>query len=265
MMMRKTRQPGAGIELKTPQEIALMRQAGRLVAEIFEMLKDAIRPGVKLSALDGMAEEYIHQKGGTQIYKGYQLYPEQRPFPGVITASVNEQICHGFPNGRVLKEGDIVGIDLGLSYQGWCSDSCVTYAVGKISPQAQELLDVARESLNVGIQAAQPGNHLSDIGAAIQFYVERRGFSVGRDWGGHGLGRSLHEDPHVPHVGPGGRGPRLRPGMTLAIEPMVNAGKPDYKLLNDQWTVVTADGSLSAQYEHSIAITEAGPVILSTL
>ncbi len=264
-MIRSTHNPGKGIQIKTKEEIDLMRQAGRLVAEMFEILQIHIQPGSKLIELDKLAADFIQKNGGQPIYKGYRLYPSQVPFPGVITASVNEQICHGFPNGRILKDGDIVGIDLGLSYQGWCGDSCVTFPVGKIISQVQNLLDVTRESLFIGIQAAQPGNHLSDIGAAIQGYVERHGFSVVRDWGGHGLGRDLHEDPHVPHIGPGGRGPRLRPGMTIAIEPMVNVGRPDYKILDDQWTVVTADGSLSAQYEHSIAITEEGPIILSML
>jgi methionyl aminopeptidase len=264
-MLHKVTDPHQGIEIKTKEDIALMRAAGRLVAEVFELLGKAIQPGIRLNELDRLAGEYIEKKGAEHLYKGYRLYPNQVPFPGVITASVNEQICHGFPNGRVLKEGDIVGIDIGLRYQGWCGDSCITYAVGKISRRAQDLMDVARESLYIGIQAAQPGRHLTDIGAAIQGYAERHGFSVVRDWGGHGLGRTLHEDPHVPHVGPGGKGPRLRPGMTLAIEPMINAGKPDYKVLDDQWTVVTADGSLSAQFEHTIAVTEDGPIILSTL
>jgi methionyl aminopeptidase len=264
-MLHKVNRPHQGIEIKTKEDIEFMRAAGRLVAEVFELLGEAIHPGVRLNELDRLAADYIQKKGAEHLYKGYRLYPAQAPFPGVITASVNEQICHGLPTGRVLKEGDIVGIDIGLRYKGWCGDSCNTYPVGNISRQAQDLIDVARESLYIGIQAAQAGHHLTDIGAAIQGFVEKHGFSVVRDWGGHGLGRTLHEDPHVPHVGPGGKGPRLRPGMTIAIEPMINAGRPDYRVLDDQWTVVTADGSLSAQFEHSIAITEDGPMILSTL
>jgi methionyl aminopeptidase len=262
-MFRKRREQALGIELKTKEDIAQLRIAGRLVAEAFDILGEAIHPGVKLSELDKLAADFIEKNNAQAIYKGYRLYPDQPPFPGVITASVNDQICHGLPNGRVLKEGDIVGIDIGLSYQGWCGDACITYPVGNITSAVQRLLDITKESLNMGIRAAQPGNHLSDIGAAIQNFAERQGYSVVRDWGGHGVGRNLHEAPHVPHIGPGGRGPRLRAGMVIAIEPMINIGRPDYKLLDDHWTVVTADGSLSAQYEHTIAITEEGPVILS--
>lgn len=252
-----------GIELKTKEEIALMREAGRLVARTFQELEKAVQPGVKLSELDQIAAEFIEKNGAKQIYKGYRLTPHHTPFPGVITTAVNDVICHGIPDGRVLKEGDIVGIDIGLSLNGWCGDSCVTYAVGKISPLAQKLMKVAKEALYVGIQAALPNRRVSDIGAAIEAYVKRQGFSVVREWGGHGLGRTLHEEPSVPHWGPGGRGIRLRPGMTIAIEPMVNVGKPDSLVLDDGWTVVTADGSLSAQFEHSIAITEKGPEILT--
>ncbi|MDW8392474.1 MAG: type I methionyl aminopeptidase, partial [Oscillochloridaceae bacterium] len=191
--------------------------------------------------------------------------PSHPPFPGVICASVNHEICHGLPNGRVLKEGDIVGIDIGLKYNGYCGDACVTFAVGRISPRAQRLLDVAQECLRRGIAAAQPGRYVSDIGAVIQLYAESQGYSVVREWGGHGIGRNLHEAPSVPHVGPGGQGPRLRPGMVFTIEPMINEGVPDWTLLKDGWTVVTNDGKLSAQFEHTVAITEDGPIILSQL
>ena len=255
----------SGIEIKTKEEIALMREAGRLVAETFKELEKAVQPGVKLSELDQLAAAFIQQRGAQQIYKGYKLSPRHTPFPGVITTSVNEQICHGFPNERKLKEGDILGIDIGLSLSGWCGDACVTYPIGKVSPLAQRLIDVARDALYVGIRSVQPKKRLSDIGAAIQAFVERNGFNVVRDWGGHGLGRTLHEDPPVPHWGPAGRGPRLRPGIVLAIEPMVNSGKADYIVLADGWTVATADGSLSAQFEHTIVITENGAEILTML
>lgn len=254
------------IQLKSPKEIAAMREAGRLVAEIFAALGEAVRPGVKLSELDRLAMNYVKSRGAQPLYKGYRGNPPTHPpFPGVICASVNEEICHGLPDGRVLHDGDIVAIDIGLKYNGFCGDACVTYAVGKIGPEAQRLLAVTQECLRRGIKAAKVGRHITDIGAAIQAYAESQGFSVVREWGGHGIGRNLHEPPPVSHVGPGGRGPRLRPGMVFTIEPMVNAGHAECKMLKDGWTVVTADGSLSAQFEHTVAITRNGPAILSKL
>ncbi len=252
------------IPLKRPKEIVEMRAAGRLVAETFARLAEAVRPGVTLAELDRLATDYLKRQGAEPLYIGYRGNPPNHPpFPGVICASVNQEVCHGLPDGRSLKDGDIVGVDIGLKYRGYCGDACVTYAVGKITPEAQRLLDVTQECLRRGIAAAQPGHHFGDIGAAIQAYAEGQGFSVVREWGGHGIGRRLHEPPSVPHTGPAGAGPRLRPGMVFTIEPMINAGKPDWKLLKDGWTVVTADGSLSAQFEHTIAITEHGPEILS--
>jgi len=252
------------IPLKRPKEIVEMRAAGRLVAETFARLAEAVRPGVTLAELDRLATDYLKRQGAEPLYKGYRGNPPNHPpFPGVICASVNQEVCHGLPDGRSLKDGDIVGVDIGLKYRGYCGDACVTYAVGKITPEAQRLLDVTQECLQRGIAAAQPGHHFGDIGAAIQAYAEGQGFSVVREWGGHGIGRRLHEPPSVPHTGPAGAGPRLRPGMVFTIEPMINAGKPDWKLLKDGWTVVTADGSLSAQFEHTIAIAEHGPEILS--
>jgi len=254
------------ISLKSPKDVAALRAAGKLVAEAFERLGGAIKPGVKLRELDDMAADFLASRGAETLYKGYRGRPADRPpFPGVICASINNEICHGLPNDRVLKEGDEVAIDIGLKYQGWCGDSCVTYAVGKIKPEVQRLIDVTRESLRIGIEAAKPGVHLSDIGLAIESYVVPQGYSVVREWGGHGLGRNLHEDPSVPHIGPGGLGPVLRPGMVFTIEPMVNAGRAEWKLLKDGWTVVTSDGKLSAQFEHTIAITEYGCEILSIL
>jgi len=243
-----------------------MRQAGRLVAETFAQLQSAIRPGVSLRDLDRLATDYLKSRGAQTLYKGYRGNPPSHPpFPGVICASVNAEVCHGLPDKRVLREGDIVGIDIGLKYKGYCGDACVTYGVGQISPEAQRLLDVTQECLERGIAIAKPGRHLSDIGAAIQAHAESQGFSVVREWGGHGIGRNLHEEPSVPHVGPGGHGPVLRPGMVFTIEPMVNAGVPDWTLLKDGWTVVTADGKLSAQFEHTLVVTPGEPEILSRL
>jgi methionyl aminopeptidase len=243
-----------------------MRASGRLVAEAFALLKESIAPGVTLHELDRRVTEFLKQRGAQPLYKGYRGNPPSHPpFPGVICASVNDEICHGLPDKRGLREGDIVGIDIGLKYKGFCGDACVTFAVGAVTPAAQRLLEVTQECLRRGIAAAQPGRHLSDIGGVIQLYAESQGFSVVREWGGHGIGRDLHEPPSVPHVGPGGQGPRLRQGMVFTIEPMINAGAPDWRLLKDGWTVVTADGSLSAQFEHTVAITDTGPLILSEL
>jgi methionyl aminopeptidase len=254
------------IHLKGPKEISAMREAGRLVAEAFSRLEAAVRPGARLKDLDDLVADFLERRGAQPLYLGYRGRGDHHPpFPGVICASVNHEICHGFPDDRRLAEGDIVGIDIGLKYKGFCGDACVTYPVGQVSPQARHLLEVARECLRLGIEAARPGARLTDIGASIQQYAERQGCSVVREWGGHGVGRSLHEDPSVPHVGPAGQGPVLRPGMVFTVEPMINAGVHDWKLLEDGWTVVTADGKLSAQFEHTIAVTQDGPEILSTL
>lgn len=254
------------ISLKSPTDIDHMREAGRLVAEIYAQLDEAVRPGASLRELDALVEAYIHAKGAEGLYKGYRgSGASHPPFPGVICASVNNEICHGIPDDRVLKEGDIIGIDIGLKYKGWCGDACITYAVGKVSPQAQRLLDVASMALSTGIRAAQPGNDLSAIGYAIQDYVDRQGMSVVREWGGHGIGKNLHEPPSVSHVRQRERPLRLRPGMVFTVEPMINVGRPEWRMLDDLWTVVTSDGSLSAQYEHTIAITANGPEILTKL
>lgn len=254
------------IELKSASELAGMRAAGRLVAETFAELESAIRPGVTLRELDSLATHYLESRGAEPLYKGYRGNPPRHPpFPGVICASVNNEICHGLPDQRSLRAGDIVGIDIGLKYKGFCGDACVTYPVGAITPGARRLLTVAQECLHQGIAAARPGRHLSDIGAAIQECAESQGFSVVHEWGGHGIGRKLHQEPSVPHVGPAGHGPKLRSGMVFTIEPMINIGGAECKMLKDGWTVVTADGSLSAQFEHTLAITENGPEILSRL
>ena len=255
-----------GIPLKNAHALALMRDAGRIVAETFALIGEQIKPGVSLRELDELSENYLKKQGATTLYKGYRGNPpEHPPFPGVICASVNHEICHGLPDERLLQEGDIVGIDIGLRYKGYCGDACVTFGVGQISPQAQQLLDIARKCLHIGIEAAQPNHHLNDIGRAIETYATRHGMSVVHEWGGHGLGRNLHEPPSVSHVREDKRGPKLKPGMVFTIEPMVNLGTHEWKLLDDGWTVVTADGALSAQFEHAIAITKNGPEILSRL
>lgn len=255
------------ILLKRPAEIECLRAANQLVAECFARLGEAIRPGVALPELDNLVKRLLLSKGAQPLYLGYTGRPANHPpFPGTICASVNQEICHGTPNRRIqLREGDIVGIDIGLKYKGWCGDACVTYAVGAINPATQKLLDVTQACLARGIAAAQVGARLSDIGVAIQDYAEHHGYNVVREWGGHGIGRSLHEDPSVPHMGPGGKGPALRPGMVFTIEPMINVGTYEWYMLKDGWTVVTKDNKLSAQFEHTIAVTEHGPEILSKI
>jgi len=254
------------IPIKSPKALARLRAAGRVVAQTFELLAKHIQPGISLRELDRLAEQYLTSLGAVPLYRGYRGRPPRHPpFPGVICTSVNDEICHGLPDDRVLRAGDIVGVDIGLRYDGFCGDACVTYGVGPISPEAERLLAVARRCLEVGIQAAQPGNYLNDIGAAIEDYATSQGVSVVREWGGHGLGKTLHEPPSLLHVRQPERGPRLRPGMVFTIEPMINAGTHAWRMLPDGWTVVTSDGSLSAQFEHTIAITEHGPEILTKL
>jgi len=254
------------IQLKRPAEVEGLREAGRIVAGAFSMLRGQVRPGVSLKELDQSVTDFLAEQGAEPLYKGYRGRPASHPpFPGVICASVNSEICHGLPDQRVLRAGDIVGIDIGLKYKGWCGDSCVTYAVGPQLPATDKLLVVAEKAMWQGVNAAQAGAHLSDVGAAIQTYAESQGYSVVYDWGGHGIGKNLHEDPSVPHRGPGGQGPVLRPGMVFTVEPMINVGSPEWLMLRDGWTVVTRDGSLSAQFEHTIAITPDGPQVLSTL
>lgn len=254
------------IPLRNNQALARMRAAGRIVAETFEVIRENIKPGITLRELDALSEQYLRKQGAVPLYKDYRGNPpEHPPFPGVICASVNDEVCHGLPDERVLKEGDLVGIDIGLRYKDYCGDACVTYGVGQISAEAQHLLDVAKRCLELGIAAAQPGHYLNDIGRAIEKYATRQKVSVVREWGGHGLGKTLHEAPSVSHVADENRGPRLQPGMTFTIEPMINLGTHEWVMLDDGWTVVTADRKLSAQFEHSIAITRNGPEILTRL
>lgn len=247
------------IILKSPQEIDIMRAAGRLTALTIAELKRAIRPGVTTAELDALAEDFITRHGGIPAFKGYQ------GFPGSICASVNDEVVHGIPGLRQVKSGDIISIDIGAIVDGYVGDAAFTAPVGEVSEEALELMRVTEEALYRGIAEARPGRRLSDISHAIQVHVEKAGFSVVRDYVGHGIGTKMHEDPPVPNYGPPGRGPRLQVGMVLAIEPMVNRGTYEVRVLPNGWTVVTADGSLSAHFEHTVAITESGPEILTRL
>lgn len=241
-----------------------MRTSGRMVAECFALLEENIKPGVSLRVLDRLVERYIEEQGAEPLYRGYRgRSAEHPPFPGVICASVNHEICHGLPDDRILKEGDIVGIDIGLRYKGFCGDACVTFPVGRVSPNAERLLAIGREALQRGIEAAQNGRFLNDIGRAIEEYADAQRVTVVHEWGGHGIGRVLHEPPSVSHIRQPERGPRLIPGMTFTIEPMINEGGHEWILLDDGWTVITADGKLSVQFEHTIAITRDGIEILT--
>lgn len=246
-----------GITIKSPRELELMRRAGAVVAATIRALQAAVRPGVRTRDLDQVAEREIRRLGGIPTFKGY------RGFPASICTSVNEEIVHGVPGDRVLQKGDLVKLDVGATVEGYIGDAAVTLGVGAISPQAQALIEITRQALEEGIKAATEGGRVGDIGAAIGDYAQARGYSVVREYVGHGVGRFLHEDPQVPNYGPAGRGALLRRGMALAIEPMVNVGDWRTRLLDDQWTVVTADGSLSAHFEHTIAITDGAPQVLT--
>jgi methionyl aminopeptidase len=254
------------IVLKNKHQIVLMREAGRVVAQTYEVLRPHIVPGVTTGELDRIAEEFVRSKGAIPAYKGYKpTFARISPFPATICTAVNDVICHGIPSSKErLREGDIIGIDIGVIKDGWVGDACVTFAVGNTNTQSQKLLQVAEECLYRGIEQARPGNRLGDIGAAIQQHAEANGFSVVREYTGHGVGRTVHEkDPTVLHYGKPSTGMLLRPGMVFTIEPMINAGEPETQLLRDGWTVKTADGSRSAQFEHSLAITEHGPELLT--
>lgn len=239
-----------------------MRETNRIVAGILERLGEIIEPGLTTGHLDKIAEQMIRKAGAKAAFKGYRM-SDKRPYPACICSSVNEEIVHGIPGPRVLNEGDIVGIDVGVIYKGFVGDAAKTYGVGKIPENAQRLLKVTEESLYKGIEQAWPSNRLQDISRAVQKHVESHGYSVVRDFVGHGVGRRMHEPPQIPNYTGVGWNPRLEAGMTLALEPMVNEGTWRIRLLDDEWTAVTGDGKLSAHFEHSIAITENGPVILS--
>jgi len=247
------------IILKTPQEIAMMREGNRILALLFENLTPLVQPGITTAELDKEAELFIRSHSAIPAFKGY------RGYPATLCTSINDEVIHGIPGQRTLKAGDIISIDVGAFHDGFYSDTAKTFTVGKVSKKAQRLLDVTEKALHEGISQAVTGNHLYDISAAIQMVVESAGFSVVREFVGHGIGRTLHEDPQIPNFGKRGTGLPLQEGMTFAIEPMVNEGSWKVHIRDDGWTAVTADGSLSAHFEHSIAITASGPMILSML
>ncbi len=247
------------IILKSPQEIERMRSSNRIVAEILQKVAAAVRPGVKTRDLNALAEDLLRRYKARSAFKGYNGYP------AVLCTSVNEEVVHGIPSERVLQEGDILSLDFGAVWDEYYGDAAVTVPVGAISEEARRLLRVTEEALGKAIEQTRPGNHVGDISAAIQGYVESRGFSAVRDFVGHGIGKFMHERPQIPNFGLPGRGVRLKPGMILAIEPMINAGGYAVEVLEDGWTAVTRDRSLSAHFEHSVAVTENGPYILSQL
>ena len=249
---------GNSITLKTGAEIELMRQANQIVADTLSMVEKKVRPGVTTWQLDKWAEDFSRKRGSVPAFKGY------RGFPGSLCVSLNEQVVHGIPSKKVvLKEGDIISIDFGVKYKGFFGDSAITVAVGKIDSKKVDLMRVTRESLYKGIQQAKAGNRINDISLAVQTHVEKNGFSVVRDYVGHGIGAALHEPPEIPNYSRNERTPRLLAGMTIAIEPMVNIGTSDVQVLADKWTVVTADRAASAHFEHSILITDGEAEILS--
>jgi methionyl aminopeptidase len=247
------------IELKSAREIGLMRRAGYILAEVVDRLRTSVKPGLSTLEIDDDVERFIRSRGARPAFKGY------RGFPATVCVSINEEVVHGIPSAeRRVKEGDIVGLDLGCIVEGYYADCAVTVPVGEVPPRVQQLLDVTRESLQAGIAECRPGRRLSDVSHAIQTHVEGHGFSVVRAFVGHGIGRALHEEPQVPNFGDPGRGPQLRPGMVLALEPMVTMGSWEVRILDDGWTAVTRDGSLAAHFEHTIAVTEAGPEVLTS-
>jgi methionyl aminopeptidase len=245
------------ILIKSAEEIAIMAEAGRIVAETLDALRGAVAPGVTTRELERQAEELIAAKGGRPAFKGYRGYTAS------ICTSVNDQVVHGIPSALRLEEGDIISIDLGVDFRGYYGDAAVTLPVGRVSEKAARLIEVTEHALALGIGQAREGNRVSDISNAVQCFAESHGFSVVRMFVGHGIGRLLHEEPQVPNFGPSGRGPRLERGMTLAIEPMVNAGGWGVRMLEDGWTAVTADGSLSAHFEHTVLVTGGEPKILT--
>ena len=244
---------------KTPREIALLKEAGRIVALVHQELKKSIVSGITTKEIDKLSEKIIRQYGATPSFKGYQ------GFPGAVCVSINDMVIHGIPGHQKLKNGDIVSVDVGACYQGYHGDSAWTYAVGEVSDEAKRLMKVTEEALYEGLKQAKPGNHVGDISAAIENYVRKNGYTSPEDYTGHGVGTSIHEDPMVPNYGKYGHEPLLKPGMVIAVEPMVHAGKKEVKVLKDGWGVVTADHSLAAHYEHTIVITEDGYEILTKL
>jgi methionyl aminopeptidase len=242
---------------KSAAEIERMARAGRVVVDTLALLGEQIRPGTTTAELDTLADEFIRSQGGAPTFKGYRGYPAS------ICTSPNDMIVHGIPGTYPLEEGDILSVDVGVTLEGYVADSAFTFPVGRVDPEAERLLEVCQDALAAGIEQCRPGGRLSDISHAIQRVTEEGGYSVVRALVGHGVGRSMHEDPQLPNFGPPGRGPELAPGMVFAIEPMINAGGPDITVEDDQWSIRTADGSLSAHFEHTVAVTEEGPRILT--
>ena len=245
------------ISIKSSRDLGLMREACVISARALKLGGEAVQPGVSTAEIDRIIRQYIESMGAKPSFLGYQDYPAS------ACISVNDVVIHGIPDNRIIREGDIVSIDVGAFYNGFHGDNAATFGAGRVSAEAQALMNATRESLYEGIKMATAGNRVGDIGAAVQRYVEMRGYSVVRQFVGHGVGTNLHEDPSVPNFGTPGRGPKLLPGMTLAIEPMVNAGTHEVSILGDGWTTVTKDGRLSAHFEHTIAITPDGPVIMT--
>lgn len=245
------------IEIKSRSELGYMREAARVVVDTLDRLCEAAQPGVTLEELDRLAADCLQRAGATSSFLGYHGYPK------VLCASVNEVVVHGIPNGRKLREGDIVGLDFGAMLKGFHADSARTVLVGRVEPKVAQLVEATRTALDKAIAVCRPGARIGDIGATVQGHVEPLGYSVVRDFVGHGIGRRMHEDPPVPNYGRAGTGPRLRPGMVLAIEPMVNEGSWDVEVLEDNWTAVTVDGRLSAHFEHTVLIGEDGPEVLT--
>ena len=252
------------IYLKTEEELLFMRDAGKLVSDVLDALRDVVRPGVSTAELERVAEKQIESSGGKAAFKGYRPSHAERPFPGAICTSVNEEIVHGIPSDeRLLEEGDIVSVDVGVLLKGYYGDAACTYPVGSIGPTRKKLLDVTEKSLDLAIAVSTTGNTVGDIGYAVENHVLDNGFGVVRDYTGHGVGKKLHEAPQVPNFGKRGRGVTLQRGMTLALEPMVMTGKEDVIVGSDGWVVVTADGSDAAHFERTIVITDDGPEILT--
>jgi len=247
------------IVIKSDEEIAIMRQAGRIVATVLEVLKLQVRPGMKTKELDDIAAQEVDRLGAKPSFKGY------RGFPANLCVSVNDEIVHGIPGKRVLQEEDIVSLDFGAIFRGFQGDAALTVAVGNVSPEAKRLIKTTEGALRAGIAAAYPGVRLGDVSAAIQHYAESRGYSVVREYTGHGIGREMHEEPQIPNFGLPGQGPVLKRGMTLALEPMVNVGDWRTGVGDNHWTVSTSDGSLSAHFEHTVVVTDAEPEVLTAL
>jgi len=248
------------IVIKNLPEIETMREAGRVNALVLNTVREMVRPGITTQELDTVAEELIHKNGGTPAFKNY---PGPYPYPATLTISINEELVHGIPGKRKLKEGDLVSVDCGTVLDGFVADSAISMGVGEISPEAQQLLEVTEKALYLGIDKMRPGNRVGDVSSAIQQFVEAYGFHVPREYTGHGVGRNMHEGPLVPNFGVSGRGIPLRPGITVALEPMVMVGTHLTRVLDDKWTVISADRSLTAHFEHSVAVTEDEPIILT--